>query len=115
MELQQRLAFEQTAYLAEQFDEADPAGSGARFDVLIDQATRTTGRKTPGVTDGGGLYTGRTYFQAPMVDASTYVHSKKKLAAGELVRCTIIGSDGYDLVARPSDELEKRVGLPVLR
>ena len=36
-------------------------------------------------------------------------------AAGEVVRCTIVGSDGYDLIARPVAELEKRVGLRVLR
>jgi hypothetical protein len=45
----------------------------------------------------------------------TYVQSKKPLAPGELVRCTIVASDGYDLVARPSEELEKKVGLRVLR
>ncbi|MFN7022537.1 MAG: 30S ribosomal protein S12 methylthiotransferase RimO [Phycisphaerales bacterium] len=115
MELQQRIAFEQNAYLAEQFDQIDPANSGVRFDVLIDSPTRTSGRKTSGVTEGGGLYTGRTYFQAPQIDAVTYVHSKKKLSPGELVRCTIVASDGYDLVARPCEELEKRVGLKVLR
>jgi len=115
MELQQRLAFEQAAYVAEQFDEDKPAESGVRYDVLIDSSTRTSGLKTTGVSDGGGLYTGRTYFQAPQVDAVTFVHSKKKIAPGELVRCTIVGSDGYDLVARPTDELEKRVTLNVLR
>jgi hypothetical protein len=31
-----------------------------------------------------------------------------------VVRCTIVGFDGYDLVAKPTDELEKRVGLKVL-
>jgi hypothetical protein len=45
----------------------------------------------------------------------TYVQSRKPLSPGELVRCTIVGSDGYDLVARPCDELEKRVTLNVLR
>lgn len=115
MELQQRLAFDQAAYLADQFNEADPVNSGVRFDVLIDAATRTRGRRTPGVTAEGGLYTGRTYFQAPTVDAVTYVHARKKLAPGELVRCTIVASDGYDLIARPCEELEKRVGLPVLK
>lgn len=114
MELQQRIAFEQAAYLAEQFDQSKPTESGVQFDILIDAATRTSGKKTSGVTAGGGLYTGRTYFQAPQIDAVTYVHAKKKLAPGELVRCTVVGSDGYDLIARPVEELEKRVTLNVL-
>ena len=61
------------------------------------------------------VYRGRTYFQAPMIDAVTYVQSSEKLAAGELVRCVIVASDGYDLVARPVAELDKRVGLKILR
>lgn len=115
MELQQRLAFEQAAYLAEQFDETRPTSTGVQFDVLIDEATRSAGKETAGVGRGGRLYKGRTYFQAPMIDAVTYVQSSENLASGELVRCTIVASDGYDLIAKPVAELEKRVGLRVLR
>jgi ribosomal protein S12 methylthiotransferase len=115
MELQQKLAFEQTAYLAEQFDEKKPAKTGVKFDVLIDAATRTAGKATSGVGAGGTLYQGRAYFQAPGIDSCVYVQSKKALSPGELVRCTIVAADGYDLVAKPSDELEKRVALSVLR
>ncbi len=115
MALQQTIAFEQAAYLAEQFDEKKPTKSGVQMDVLIDRAMRSTGRETTGVGKGGGLYLGRTYFQAPQIDAATYVQSKRPLAPGELVRCTIVASDGYDLIARPVDELEKRVELNVLR
>ncbi len=114
MELQQRIAFEQGAFVAEQFDEGRPSDSGVQFDVLIDAATRTSGKQTSGVSGGGGLYTARTYFQAPQIDAVTYVQSAKKLAPGELVRCTIVASDGYDLIARPVEELERRVTLNVL-
>ncbi len=114
MELQQRLAFEQAAYLAEQFDEERPTQSGVQFDVLIDEALRARGEATPGVGKAGRLYKGRTYFQAPMIDAVTYVQSAEKLAPGELVRCAVVGSDGYDLIARPVTELEKRVGLRIL-
>jgi hypothetical protein len=66
------------------------------------------------VTEGGTLYKGRTYFQAPQIDATTLVVAKKKIAPGELVRCTIVGSDGYDLIARPVEELEKKVSLNLL-
>lgn len=115
MELQQKIAFEQSAFLAKQFDEKKPTATGVRLDVLIDAPTRTNGRKTSGVGEGGTLYQARAYSQAPQIDSVTYVQSKKKLSPGELVRCTIVGSDGYDLVARPTDELEKRVGLKVLK
>jgi ribosomal protein S12 methylthiotransferase len=115
MELQQGIAFEQAAYLGEQFDEGAPTDSGVQFDVLIDTPMQSEGLATTGVGKGGKLYRGRTYFQAPQIDAVTYVQSKAKLSPGELVRCTIVGSDGYDLVARPLSELEKRVGLRAVR
>jgi ribosomal protein S12 methylthiotransferase len=115
MALQQRIAFEQAAYLAEQFDEADPAAGGVRFDVLIDEPMRSTGRATAGVSRGGGLYRGRTYFQAPMIDAVTYVQSGQRLSPGELVPCIIVASDGYDLIARPLAELDKRTPLRILK
>lgn len=115
MELQQRIAFEQAAYIAEQFDESAPTQSGVQFDVLIDGPMQAEGMATTGVGKGGKLYRGRTYFQAPQIDAVTYVQSRNKLSAGELIRCTIVASDGYDLIARPLTELEKRVGLRVIR
>ncbi len=115
MALQQELAFEQAAYLAEQFDEQNPAGSGVQFDVVIDEAMRSASLETSGVTQGGRLYQGRTYFQAPQIDATTYVQSREQLAKGEVVRCTVVASDGYDLIARPVAELEKRRSLTVLR
>ncbi|MBX3386180.1 MAG: 30S ribosomal protein S12 methylthiotransferase RimO [Phycisphaeraceae bacterium] len=114
MELQQRIAFERAKGIAAKFDAARPVESGTRFDVLIDAPMRTQGRATSGVSAGGGLYQGRTYFQAPMVDSVTFVHSKRKLSAGELVRCVVVDADGYDLIARPVEELEKRVGLRVV-
>jgi len=57
---------------------------------------------------------GRTYFQAPKIDAITIVESREKLTPGELVRCTIIASEGYDLIARPTSELETKVSLPLI-
>jgi ribosomal protein S12 methylthiotransferase len=98
---QQEIAFENTAYLAEQT---------AIFDVLIDGPGRD--RETD--NDTLQVYTGRCYHQAPQVDACTWVLSSRSLAPGELIRCTIIDSDGYDLVARPLDELEAGVSLPVI-
>ena len=106
MALQQEIAFEQAEFVAEQFDPADPEGTGSRFDVLIDEPAGET-------ETGGRLYRGRTYFQAPQIDATTYVESNRELSPGELVRSTIVGADGYDLIARPSEELERKVSLPL--
>ncbi len=114
MAVQQEIAFEQAAFLAEQFDFEKPTTTGVQFDVLIDSSTGSEVEPTPGVTEGGKLYKGRTYFQAPQIDASTLVVAKGDVAVGELVRCTIVGSDGYDLIARPISELEKKVSLNLL-
>ncbi len=114
MELQQRLAFEQAEFLAEQFDPENPLDTGLRLDVLIDDCTGARVEPTPGVTEGGILSKGRTYFQAPKIDSTTYVVAKGELSPGELVRCAIVAADGYDLIARPVEELEKRVSLNLL-
>jgi len=113
MALQQNIAYEQAAFIASHFDENDPTNSGHQFDVLIDKPTNSVVEATTGVTSGGTLYQGRTYFQAPQIDAVTYVQSREKLSPGELVRCTIVESSGYDLIARPVTELEKKISLPL--
>lgn len=123
MELQQQVAFDQATYLASFYkgdgDESDgPKGDlneAVQFDVLIDAATSTAGEATAGVNDDNvRLYRGRCYFQAPDIDSLTYVQSREQRAPGELVRCVIVDSDGYDLIARPLAELEKRTSLPIL-
>ena len=105
---QQALAFENAQYVAQQ---------RCQFDVLIDGPARngTTGRATTGVADAGTLHVGRCYHQAPQVDSLTKVHSATALAPGELVRCTIVDSDGYDLIAQPSEQLQKKIALPLAR
>lgn len=115
MLLQQKLAFAKAAKLASAFDENNPTTTGKRLDVIIDRPLKTKGLKTTGVSDKARLYQGRTYFQAPDIDAVTYVHSRNELSPGELTKCVIVGSDGYDLIARPVQDLEKRVGLSILR
>lgn len=104
MAAQQEIAFGQAEFIAEQFDETKPTESGAQFDILIDKDTGNQVEPTPGVSRGGTLYAGRTYFQAPQIDATTHVISKNPLASGELVRCTI---------AVPVEELERKVSLPL--
>ena len=113
MALQQEIAHEQAAFIASDFDEDDPTNTGHRFDVIVDKPTNSVVEATSGVSSGGTLYQGRTYFQAPQIDAVTYVQSKEPLAPGELVRCAIVESSGYDLIARPVTELEKKISLPL--
>jgi ribosomal protein S12 methylthiotransferase len=115
LELQQRIAFEQAEFVASAFDEADAINTGHRFDVLIERETGSEAVETAGVGPGGRLYQGRTYFQAPSIDAVTFVQSRQRLSPGELVRCVIVGSDGYDLIARPVEEVEKKLSLSILR
>ncbi len=108
MELQQRIAFENAAYVAEQKGE---------FDVLVDGAAAgaSEARATTGVSEGLVLHKGRAYHQAPSIDSCTWVASRRALSPGEMVRCTIVESDGYDLVARPTEDLSTTHSLRVLR
>ncbi|MCR9218408.1 MAG: 30S ribosomal protein S12 methylthiotransferase RimO [bacterium] len=138
MSLQQSIAFEQTEFLASHFNPENPADPGIQFDVLIDRALSVdsrgirgldpagssveSGGKSPARGDrnaaaasSGRLYQGRAYFQAIDVDSVIYVQSREPISVGELVRCTVVGSDGYDLIARPTAELQKTVSLSVLR
>jgi len=110
---QQRIAFDRAARLAAPFDPARPEDTGERFDILIDARAHVEGEPTSGAGEGGALYVGRSYFQAPQVDAITFVHSRAPLAPGELVRCTITGSNDYDLIATPTHDLHRRIPLPL--
>ncbi len=109
---QQEIAFENAAYLAEQ---------RVQMDVLVDgeaPAASEVGlpEDDPAVKADLPMHlsVGRCYFQAPQVDAQTCIASTARLSPGELVRCTIVASDGYDLVARPTDELARKTSLPVI-
>ena len=44
------------------------------------------------------LYLGRTEYDAPEVDGSVYVRSKKKLKPGDFAKVKIIDTQEYDLV-----------------
>jgi hypothetical protein len=113
---QQRIAFENAAYLAEQ---------RSQFDVLIDGAAHGGTGVSPvqhARSDSNGrdaratrMYVGRCYHQAPQVDSVTYVHSTAELSPGELVRCTVVSSDGYDLIAQPTEQSERKIALPLAR
>ncbi len=48
---------------------------------------------------GDGESEGRAAHQAPEVDGTTTVHARADLRPGQLVRATVVSSDGVDLVA----------------
>ena len=60
---------------------------GESIDVLIEEET------------GDGQYEGRAAHQAPEVDGVTTVSARTRLAAGDVVRAVVTGSDGVDLIA----------------
>jgi len=57
---------------------------GAVYDVLIEKAL------------GDNLFSGRTFFQAPEVDGTTYIHSEQ-LEIGSFVNARIVDALEYDL------------------
>ncbi len=83
------------------------ADNQEKHDVLIDAYLGETGKGEL------HLYQCRTKQQAPDVDACTILMAEQKQVIGAVVRCTVTDCDGYDLIARPSEELEKVVSLPL--
>ena len=107
MTAQQQIVFDRNEQLASQQTE---------FDVIIDGEAEFDEDETDATdaSDDSGWYVGRTYQQAPEIDTVTVVKSNAPLTPGELVRCRIVATDGYDLAARPAAELERNVKLPVI-
>ena len=81
--------------------------NGEEHQVLIDAFI---GETAEGVLM---LYKGRTKQQAPDIDACTIVMSESELSPGALINCRITDSDGYDMIARPIEELEQVISLPL--
>ncbi len=78
MAIQQRVAFEH-----------NQRQIGRRLDVILDQPV-------PGEDN---VWIGRSYADAPDVDAVVYVTgNKRKLSAGAITACEIVASQDYDLV-----------------
>jgi ribosomal protein S12 methylthiotransferase len=102
---------EEELMLAQQdiaFARAEQAAlDGEKHEVLLDAYLGGTGEGEL------HLYQCRTKQQAPDVDACTILMAENKQTIGTVVRCTITDSDGYDLIARPTDELEKVISLPL--
>jgi ribosomal protein S12 methylthiotransferase RimO len=62
---------------------------GETLDVLIEDEA----------DDGFGGFVGRAAHQAPEVDGVTTVRTRTPLAAGDMVRAVVTGSEGVDLIA----------------
>ena len=79
---------EQVAALAEELMAQRGADRiGETVEVLIEERL------------GDGEFEGRAAHQAPEVDGTTTVHASADLRPGQLVRATVVSSDGVDLVA----------------
>jgi ribosomal protein S12 methylthiotransferase len=76
---------------------------GRTLDVLIDAPA----------PEGRHLWLGRPYTDAPDVDGVTLVRGTN-IGPGHLVACEIVGSEEYDLIARPSStsRLQRRKARP---
>ncbi|MEM6750413.1 MAG: 30S ribosomal protein S12 methylthiotransferase RimO [Planctomycetota bacterium] len=86
--------------------------------VVIDSVAESQGQAAAdvklGLTPGAKhAYLGRSYRQAPEIDGVTRVLSRNPLSPGERVRCQTVAFDGYDLIARPADDAQRRLSLPL--
>ena len=50
---------------------------------------------------GEDVYTSRTYMDAPGVDGTLFVETKRDLMTGDFIKVRITGSDQYDLIGEP--------------
>ena len=64
--------------------------------------------------DGRNVYAARCPHQAPDIDSTTLVLTREEHAPGEVVPVTIVGHDGYDLIAEPTETSEKSIRLNVI-
>ena len=100
----------EAASLPGQFDQAEIARRVEEFAGLADELMAQRAESRLGETldmlieeeaDDGlpGRYLGRAAHQAPEVDGVTTVTSPAPLAAGDMVRAVVTGSEGVDLIA----------------
>jgi MiaB/RimO family radical SAM methylthiotransferase len=61
---------------------------------------------------GDGLFEGRAAHQAPEVDGMTTVRCAADLVPGQIVRATVVSSDGVDLVATVAEEQSRPRAAP---
>ncbi len=72
-------------------------------EVSKDVNARFLGKRLEALVEarsGKGIYTGRTQYDAPEVDGTVFIHSKKSLAPGQFVNIEITDTLEYDLVGK---------------
>lgn len=85
-------------------------------EIAFDWAKQQVGRTLEVVIDRPdqepGWWVGRTYADAPDIDAVVFVHSAVRLRAGQFVTVQIREADGYDLVGTvtPSETMDSGTG-----
>jgi len=99
MLLQQQIAFDRVEQMAKE---------KRRLPLLVECVDTESE-----ATEGERVYLARATFQAPQVDSLTRLVARREISAGELVESVVTEAMEYDLVARPEDELQRRISLPL--
>ena len=60
----------------------------------------------------GGPFRGRTAWQAPDIDGSVLVRTRRDLPVGEFLKVEVTGAEPYDLIARPVPARRKAPAIP---
>ena len=71
-------------------------------EIAFKKARRMKGRTVEAIVEGRivgeDVYTARTYMDAPGVDGTLFIETRRELMSGDFVRVKITGSDEYDLL-----------------
>ena len=76
-------------------------------EIAFRKARRMKGKTVEAIIEGRivgeDVYTARTYMDAPGVDGTLFIETKRELMSGDFVKVKITGSDQYDLVGIIAD------------
>ena len=76
-------------------------------EIAFRKARRMKGKTVEAIIEGRivgeDVYTARTYMDAPGVDGTLFIETRRELMSGDFVRVKITGSDQYDLVGILAD------------
>ena len=76
-------------------------------EIAFKKARRMKGRTVEAIIEGRivgeDVYTARTYMDAPGVDGTLFIETRRELISGDFVTVKITGSDQYDLVGVIAD------------
>ncbi len=87
MELQQEIAFEKAEQMV-----------GQTLYAMVE------GRVTEEDSEDGFVYVTRTYKDAPGVDGYLFLHTRRELMTGDIVKAVVTGANEYDLIGELEDE-----------